>query len=126
MTNEIQILVVDDHPIVRDGLTTILSTQADFQIVGEAADGKEAIQLVETLSPDVLLLDLEMPDLDGVAVLQHLQKNDISTRTIVFTAFDTDERILDAVQAGAQGYLMKGADRQELFRAIRVVQAGGS
>lgn len=122
----IRILVADDHPIVRDGLVAILSTQPDFEIVGEAADGAEAVRHALTLTPDVMLLDLAMPELDGVEVLKRLRAEGASTRVIVFTAFDTDERILDAVQAGAQGYLLKGAPRDELFNAVRVVQAGGS
>ena len=122
----IRILVADDHPIVRDGLVAILSTQADFEVVGEAADGAEAVRQVQTLTPDVMLLDLGMPELDGVEVLKRLRAESAATRVIVFTAFDTDERILDAVQAGAQGYLLKGAPRDELFNAVRVVQAGGS
>jgi DNA-binding NarL/FixJ family response regulator len=122
----IRILVADDHPIVRDGLVAILSTQPDFEIVGEAADGAEAVRQALTLTPDVMLLDLAMPELDGVEVLKRLRAEGASTRVIVFTAFDTDERILDAVQAGAQGYLLKGAPRDELFNAVRVVQAGGS
>ena len=126
MTVAIRIIVVDDHPIVRDGLVTILGTQPDFDVVGEAGGGQEAIDLVTQLSPDVMLLDLEMPELDGVAVLQTLRDRDIATNAIVFTAFDTDERILEAVQAGARGYLLKGAERQELFEAIRVVNRGGS
>ena len=81
---------------------------------------------VRSLNPDVLLLDLEMPELDGVGVLRQLKEGGLATRVLVFTAFDTDERILDAVQAGAQGYLLKGAPREELFNAVRVVQAGGS
>lgn len=122
----IRILVADDHPIVRDGLVAILSTQPDFEIVGEAADGAEAVKQALALTPDVMLLDLGMPELDGVEVLKRLRAEGAATRVIVFTAFDTDERILDAVQAGAQGYLLKGAPRDELFNAVRVVQAGGS
>jgi DNA-binding NarL/FixJ family response regulator len=126
MNETIRIVVADDHPVVRDGLVAILSTQADFEIVGEAANGAQAVELVQSLAPDVLLLDLEMPELDGVAVLKQLRANGAKTRAVVFTAFDTDERILDAVQAGAQGYLLKGAPRDELFNAVRVVRAGGS
>ncbi len=126
MTGPIRILVADDHPVVRDGLVAILSTQADFEVVGEAADGAEAVDQVNALAPDVMLLDLEMPEMDGVAVLKQLKQAGATTRVVVFTAFDTDDRILDAVQAGAQGYLLKGAPRDELFNAVRVVQAGGS
>ncbi len=126
MTETIKILVVDDHPVVRDGLVAILSTQPDFEIIGEAGNGSEAVAQAQSLSPDVLLLDLEMPELDGVGVLEKLKELQTTVRAIVFTAFDTDERILGAVQAGAQGYLLKGAPRQELFNAIRVVHGGGS
>jgi DNA-binding NarL/FixJ family response regulator len=126
MTDKIRLLVADDHPVVRDGLVTILSTQPDFAVVGEASTGPETVEQVIHLEPDVLLLDLEMPEMDGVAVLRRLRERDVEVRTIVFTAFDTDERILEAVQAGVQGYLLKGAERQELFNAIRIVHGGGS
>jgi len=126
MSDTIRILVADDHPVVRDGLVAILGTQPDFDVVGETATGIEVVQQTEVLKPNVILLDLEMPDLDGVEALKQLQQTGASTRVIVFTAFDTDERILEAVQAGAQGYLLKGAPRDELFNAIRVVHNGGS
>lgn len=126
MTAPIRILVADDHPIVRDGLIAILGTQPDFEVVGKAADGLETLHEVERLVPDVLLLDLEMPHLDGVQTLRRLHESGATVRVIVFTAFDTDERIVGAVQAGAQGYLLKGAPREEVFNAIRVVNAGGS
>ena len=126
MTNPIRILVADDHPVVRDGLVAILSTQPDFEVIGEAGTGIEVIAKIGEHQPDLLLLDLEMPELDGVGVLEQLREENAQVRTIVFTAFDTDERILGAVQAGAQGYLLKGVPRQELFNAIRVVHGGGS
>jgi DNA-binding NarL/FixJ family response regulator len=126
MTDSIRILVADDHPVVREGLVSILSTQPDFEIVGEAGTGPEAVEQALALQPDVMLLDLEMPEMDGVEVLRRLSQTNPAVRVIVFTAFDTDERILGAVQAGAQGYLLKGAPRKELFDAVRVVRAGGS
>ncbi len=126
MSDPIRILLADDHPVVRDGLVAILSTQSDFEVVGEAGNGRFAIQLVQELNPDLILLDLEMPEMDGVETLQTLRTANPDVRVIVFTAFDTDERILTAVQAGAQGYLLKGVPRQELFNAIRVVHSGGS
>jgi DNA-binding NarL/FixJ family response regulator len=104
----------------------VLSTQPDFEVVGEASSGPEAIQQVRAIQPDVILLDLEMPDMDGVETLQCLREIDPAVRVIVFTAFDTDERIVKAVQAGAQGYLLKGVPRDEIFNAIRVVHAGGA
>src|SRR5579859_89104 len=126
MTTSIRILVADDHPVVRDGLIAILSTQPDFDVVGDTGDGDETVHKVADLHPDVLLLDLEMPGKDGVAVLQRLHELNASTRVIVFTAFDTDDRILAAVRAGAQGYLLKGVPRDEIFEAVRVVHAGNS
>jgi DNA-binding NarL/FixJ family response regulator len=126
MSTPIRIIIADDHPVVRDGLAAILSTQPDFEIVGKAGTGLEAVQQVEALQPDVLLLDLEMPEMDGVQTLRHLRETHAAVRAIVFTAFDTDERIVGAVQAGAQGYLLKGAPREEIFTAVRVVHQGGS
>ena len=126
MSDSIRILVVDDHPIVRDGLLAILNTQPDFEVVGEAGDGIQALARAKLLMLDVILLDLEMPQLDGVATLRRLAQEGSRSKVIVFTAFDTDERILAAVQAGASGYLLKGVPRQELFSAIRIVHAGGS
>jgi DNA-binding NarL/FixJ family response regulator len=122
----IRILIADDHPIVREGLTAVLETQPDFAIVGAAASGTQAVERAAALRPDVILLDLALPDLDGVAALRQIRAADPAAHVIIFTAFDTDERILAAVQAGAQGYLLKGAPREELFQAIRVVQSGGS
>lgn len=126
MAGAIRILVADDHPVVRDGLVAILSTQPDFEVVGEASTGTEVVEQVVARQPDVILLDLEMPGLDGVETLQRLKEVNSPAQAIVFTAFDTDERILGAVQAGARGYLLKGAPREELFKAVRVVHEGGS
>lgn len=122
----IHILVADDHPVVRDGLVAMLSTQADFEVVGEANNGREVLALVVEVQPHIVLLDLEMPELDGVETIKRLRPLCPACRVIVFTAFDTDERILGAVQAGAQGYLLKGVPRDEVFNAIRVVHEGGS
>ena len=122
----IRILIADDHPIVREGLTAVLETQPDFAIVGEADSGTQAVERAAELRPDVILLDLALPELDGVAALRQIRAADPGAHVIIFTAFDTDERILAAVQAGAQGYLLKGAPREELFQAIRVVNSGGS
>jgi len=122
----IRLLVADDHPMLREGLVAVLGTQPDFDVVGEAADGSEVVRLAEKLRPDVILLDLEMPRVDGVAALERLRDAGSEARAIVFTAYDTDERILRSLRAGARGYLLKGASRAEIFDAIRTVYAGGS
>ncbi len=121
-----KILVADDHPMLREGLVAVLDTQPDFEVVGEAADGAETVRLAKRLRPDVILLDLEMPGTDGVKALQKLRDEGSASRTIVFTAYDTDERILGALRAGARGYLLKGASREEIFDAIRTISSGGS
>ena len=123
---KIRILVADDHPMLREGLVAVLSTQPDFDVIGEASDGSEVVWMAERLHPDVILLDLEMPNADGVAALERLRDADARARTVVFTAYDTDERILGALRAGARGYLLKGASRKEIFDAVRTVHSGGS
>lgn len=124
--DSIRILIADDHPVVTDGLMAVLSTQPDFEVVGVAVTGVEVLERVLVDQPEVVLLDLEMPEMDGVEVLGHLRNKHPQVKSIVFTAFDTDERIVGAVKAGAKGYLLKGAPRQELFQAVRTVSAGGS
>jgi len=112
--------------VVRDGLAAMLATQPDFEVVGEAGNGAEALTEAARLRPDVVLMDLEMPELDGIEAIRRLRASDPSAQVVVLTAFDTDERIVGAIQAGAQGYLLKGAPRAEIFAAIRTVSAGGA
>ncbi len=122
----IRVLVVDDHPIVRQGLVGVLSDESDLEVVGEAGSGREAIGLVARLRPDVVLLDLEMPELDGVDAIPQLKAAHPAVEILVFTAYDTDERVLGAIRGGARGYLLKGASADEIARGIRSVAAGGS
>lgn len=122
----IRILVVDDHPMIREGLVAVLDTQPDFEVVGQASNGIEMVEQVQACEPDVVLLDLDMPGSNGVDGLQRLKAAGVVARVIVFTALDTDEQIVAAVQAGAQGYLLKGAPREQVFDAVRVVHGGGS
>ena len=122
----ISILVVDDHPVVREGLVAVLEDQADFRVVGAVGSGEEALALAERLRPDVVLLDLELPGMDGVEALPRFAAVSPETRILVFTAYDTDERVLGAVRAGARGYLLKGATSEEIARAVRAVHGGGS
>lgn len=126
MTNTITLLVADDHPVVREGLVAILNTQSDFEVVAEASNGAELIKKAQQYQPQVILTDLEMPDVDGVEAITSIRQDYPEIAFIAFTAFDTDERIVGAVQAGAKGYLLKGAPRDEIFRAIRIVSRGGS
>ncbi len=122
----IAVMVVDDHPIVRQGLVGVLEDEADFRVVGAVASVAEALKLAARARPDVILLDIELPQLDGIAALPQLATASPTSRTIIFTAYDDDERIFGAIEAGAKGYLLKGAPTEEIARAIRTVQGGGS
>jgi DNA-binding NarL/FixJ family response regulator len=122
----IRVLVVDDHPIVRQGLVGVLSDEDDLEVVGEAGSGREAIGLVARLRPDVVLLDLEMDDIDGVSAIPDVLAAYPSAGVLVFTAYDTDERVLGAIRAGARGYMLKGASADEIARGIRRIAAGES
>jgi DNA-binding NarL/FixJ family response regulator len=118
------VLIVDDHAVVREGLRTFLGLQDGIVVVGEASDGEEALERVADLEPDVVLMDLVMPRLDGVAAMQELRARGASPRVIVLTSFADDDRILPAVLAGAAGYLLKNVAPSELARAVRAAHAG--
>jgi NarL family two-component system response regulator LiaR len=120
----IRVLVVDDHAVVREGLRAFLELQERIEVVGEAADGDEAIAAAERLRPDVILMDLVMPRLDGVAAMRALRERVPSARVIVLTSFLDDDKLLPALRAGAAGYLLKNAQPQELARAVRAAHAG--
>jgi len=122
----IRIVVVDDHPIVRQGLVAALEDEADFAVAGVAASAEDALALATSLQPDVVLLDLELPGMGGVAAIPRLLDACPTVRVLVFTAYDTEERVLGALKAGAKGYLLKGATAAEIARAVRAVAAGGS
>ena len=122
----IKILIVDDHEVVRDGLSVMLGRQEDFVVVGEATNGLEAVELANKLHPDVILMDLRMPEMDGVEAMRRLRAEDDDIKFIVLTTYDTDEYIFDAIDAGAKGYLLKDASRDDLFRAVRAVVQGES
>jgi DNA-binding NarL/FixJ family response regulator len=124
--NPIRIVIADDHPIFRAGLLGLLSGQEEFQIVGEAANGKEAVSVVRHTAPEVLLVDLQMPELDGVGAIRQIREVAPATRILVLTTYDSDGDILRAVEAGATGYLLKDTPREELFRAIRATARGDS
>jgi DNA-binding NarL/FixJ family response regulator len=122
----IRIVVVDDHPIVRQGLVATLEDEADFEVAGAASSAEDAVALVAELRPDLVLLDLELPGLSGVEAIPRLLEASPNTRILIFTAYDTDERVLTAIRAGAKGYLLKGAAVAEIAGAIRAVASGGT
>lgn len=124
--SQIQIVIVDDHPVVREGLAGMLAGQADFVVVGMAADGAEAIALDARLAPDVILMDLRMPGVDGVGAIQAIKRQRPSANILVLTTYDSDADIVRAVEAGATGYLLKDTPREELFRAVRAASRGES
>jgi len=122
----IRIALVDDHPIVRQGLRASLEDEADFAVVGAAGSADEALDLVAAHRPEVVLLDLELPGIGGVEAIPRLTEASPGSAILIFTAYQTDERVLGAVRAGAKGYLLKGATSAEIAAAIRAVAAGGS
>ncbi|MEZ4659185.1 MAG: response regulator transcription factor [Caldilineaceae bacterium] len=122
----IRILLVDDHPVVRAGIEGILNSQDDMEVVGEAGDGAEAIRLNQALQPDVILMDLRMPDTDGVTAIQAITKQAAPPYILVLTTYDTDADIVRAIEAGATGYLLKDTPREDFFTAVRNVAQGQS
>jgi two-component system NarL family response regulator len=122
--NSIRILIVDDHPVVRAGLVSMLGTQAELNVIGAAPDGATALAMVEEHGPDLLLLDLRMPGMSGVETLLALKAASRSVRVIILTNYETDEDIYRAVQAGAQGYLLKNTSLREMVEAILAVHSG--
>ena len=122
----IRVLVVDDQPLVRSGFKMILDERPDIDLVGEAADGNEALELARTLDPDVILMDIRMPNLDGVEATRRLVASGTRARILVLTTFDLDEYVYAAIDAGASGFLLKDVQPADLIDAIRVVAAGNS
>ncbi len=122
--NPIRILIVDDHPVVCSGLTNMLGAESGLRVLGSAASGEEALALIRRDKPDLLLLDLRMPGMDGIAVLHALKQIDQPPKVIILTSFEKDEEIYRAIRAGAQGYLLKDATESEMISAISVVNGG--
>ncbi len=120
----ISLLIVDDHPVVRDGLRGMFTADPRFEVLAEAGDGAEAIAAAERLRPDVILMDLRMPRTDGVTAIKELAKRGVPSRVLVLTTYDTDSDVLPAIEAGATGYLLKDAPREELFRAVEAAAQG--
>jgi NarL family two-component system response regulator LiaR len=124
MSDRIRVLIADDHAVLREGLRSFLELQDGIEIVGDAADGAEAVALAEKLRPAVVLMDLVMPKLDGVEAMRELNQRVPGTRVIILTSYIDDDRLLPAIRAGAAGYLLKNAEPQDLARAIRTAAAG--
>ena len=124
MTRPIRIVVADDHPIVRAGIVGLLETAAGIEVVGEAADGAEAVAVAEAERPDLVLMDLRMPGVDGASATAHIVAAGTGTRVLVLTTYETDDHILAAIEAGASGYLLKAAPQAEILAGIRAVAAG--
>ena len=120
----IRVLIADDHAVVRQGLRTFLELHDDIEVVGEAADGEQALEAIAQLEPDVVLMDLVMPGIGGVGALERLRDLGSSVRVIVLTSFLDEDKVLPAVRAGAAGYVLKDTEPAELVRAIRIVDGG--
>lgn len=122
----IKVLIADDHPVVREGLSAMLGKEQDIQVVGEAENGVEAVNKAKKLQPDIILMDLRMPELDGVEAMCQIRAENPDIKFIVLTTYDNDEYIFKGIEAGARAYLLKDAPREELFKAIRAVYRGES
>ena len=122
----IRVLIVDDHPVVREGIGSMLKKETDFRVVGEASNGLEALEKARELSPDVVLMDLRMPEMDGVEAISRIRAEKPDIKFIILTTYSDDEYIFKGIAAGARAYLLKDAPRDELFKAIRMVSRGES
>jgi len=124
MPTRLRVLIADDHPLFRDGLRAMLESESDIELVGEASTGLEAVSLAGQLLPDVALMDIQMPDLDGIEATRRVMAESPNTRVLVVTMFEGDDSVLAAMRAGARGYVVKGMRSAEAIRAIRAVAAG--
>ena len=122
----IKLLIVDDHTVVRDGLIGILASEDDFAVVGAAGGGLEAVEKARELHPDVILMDLRMPDVDGAEAIRQIQAENPDAKCVVLTSYDEDEYIFGAIEAGAKAYLLKDSPKERLFHALRAVHRGQS
>ena len=120
----IRVLIVDDHEVVREGLRTILATDPELELVGEAADGGEAIRLAAELTPDIVLMDLSMPGVGGIEAIERIKNLDLNLEIVILTTYDDDDLIVRGLRAGARGYLLKDAGRKSLFDSIRAAHRG--
>lgn len=126
MSERIRILIADDHPVVREGLISMIRGEDDFEVVGEASNGLEAVEQTRIIKPDVVLMDLRMPELDGVEAIRQIIATNPDIKFIILTTFNDDEYIFKGIEVGARAYLLKDAPREDLFKAIRAVNRGES
>jgi DNA-binding NarL/FixJ family response regulator len=126
MTTRIRILIADDHTVVREGLSAMLSREKDFEVVGEVKNGREAIERAREIKPGLILMDLRMPEIDGIEAMRRIRAEDATIKFIILTTYDNDEYIFKGIEAGARAYLLKDAPREDLFKAIRAVNRGES
>ena len=125
-SDPIRVLLVDDHAIVRDGIRSLLTTEPDIQVIGEADNGRDGVRLAQQLQPDVILMDLVMPAMDGIEATRLIMDGQPQARILVLTSFDAEEKVFPAIKAGAKGYLLKDSDSADLVRAIHQIHGGES
>ncbi|AYN67710.1 DNA-binding response regulator [Euzebyella marina] len=125
MSTITSIVLVDDHSLVRDGIRALLESESDLEVIGEGADGKEALKLVEEKNPDLLIIDIRMPEMTGIEAVKALNANNSQVKSIILSMHDSEEYILQSVSAGAKGYLLKDTDKTEFIKAIHTVREGG-
>jgi len=126
MTDSIRIVIADDHPVVRQGLATVLGQEEGLEVVGQAANGLEAVDQARKLQPDIILMDLQMPEMDGVEAIQQIRTETLDIGIIILTTYDTDDYIFRGIEAGARGYLLKDSPPEEVLKAIHTVHKGES
>jgi len=125
MSNTIRVVLADDHVFVRDGIKSLLENEANITVVGEATDGVEALALIETLQPDLLILDIRMPNLTGIEVVEKLRSNNNLVKIVMLSMHESEEYVLKSIKAGADGYLLKGSSKEEFLKALHTVSNGG-
>ena len=125
MSNPIRVVLADDHVFVRDGIKSLLKNEANIEVVGEATDGLEALKAVQINQPDLLILDIRMPNLNGIEVIEKLRSQNNSVKIVMLSMCDSEEYVLKSIKAGADGYLLKGSSKEEFLKALNTVSKGG-